>query len=281
MPSASGERSTFRRALAVSVAIHLALAAIGIVFLRVSSVPPRPAAGIDTGADVVIRSFDAGRELDLPPSLPPAPEPPEAPVNPPEPVSAPAGGLVPRADRLARPLPAEMMAIISRTVAAQPTAAGAPAPAAGAIHGMLAPGKSIVYVLDISGSMGEYGKLARAREALLATLRAQPESVRFQVIVYGGAARPLLVGAGCLPATSANIEAAAAALGTQAASGRSNHVEAIRRAVACRPDVILFLTDAADLPAAALQPLLAERRQVALSVARVTPTSIEKPRLLH
>ena len=84
-----------------------------------------------------------------------------------------------------RTLPAEVLAVISRSVATRHIVSASPSAAIPAIHGTLKPGQLIVYVLDSSGSMGEFGKLALARSALLATLRGQPEGVRFQVIVYG------------------------------------------------------------------------------------------------
>ena len=82
--------------------------------------------------------------------------------------------------------------------------AGPPSPP---IHGTLKPGQTIIYVLDASGSMGEYGKFERARRSLIATLQEQPESVRFQVVVYAGTAiLPLPAPAsGCVAATPDNI----------------------------------------------------------------------------
>ena len=57
------------------------------------------------------------------------------------------------------------------------------------IHGPLNAGQSIVYILDASGSMGEWGKFDKARKKLIATLQSQRETVSFQVVIYTGALR--------------------------------------------------------------------------------------------
>jgi hypothetical protein len=141
---------------------------------------------------------------------------------------------------------------------------------------VLGPGKAVVYVLDCSGSMGEFGQLGAAREALLATLRRQPESVRFQILVYNNTTRPLLPG-GLIPATPENLAAATAALARTTAAGGSRHAEAVRAAVQLRPDVVLVLTDD-DLSPVPQPP---GRRPVPVWVARVTPAGVEAPKEVH
>jgi hypothetical protein len=129
--------------------------------------------------------------------------------------------------------------------------------------------------------MGEFGKFAAARAALAATLRRQPESVRFQVIVYAGAVKLVLPG-GCLPATAENIAEAEARLAALRPSGPSNHAEAVRRAAALRPDVILLLTDADDLSANKLKPVpAAGGKPVPLFVALVAAEGVGNPRELR
>ena len=105
-----------------------------------------------------------------------------------------------------------------------------------------------MYVLDCSGSMGAAGKFDQARAALISTLRLQAATVRFQVIVYSGTATPLLTSdASGLPANEANVRAALEKLATLEPRGKSDHLGAIRTALAFRPDVIVLLTDADDL----------------------------------
>jgi hypothetical protein len=161
--------------------------------------------------------------------------------------------------------------------------AGAPGPVAGAppVHGALKPGQTAVYVLDCSGSMGAAGKFDAARAALAATLAEQPEAVKFQVIVYDAAARPLLASDGHpLNATGANVRAATDKLAALEPRGRSNHLVAVRAAVAFRPDVIVLLTDAADLTLAALKPVLGGGAKPPVCLALVTAEGTRAPREL-
>jgi hypothetical protein len=275
-------RVAFRRAVLASVAFHVALA-VAVVFVVRSRPEPKPAApGIDTRADdVVIRFFaDEVAIATQPPDVPPpspAPSPESAEV-----VEGTGGSRPPLASIVPHTLPPEMLAIIRRPVA-DPNVkpAGATSLAVRAIHGAMQPEQTVVYVLDCSGSMGEFGKLALARAALVATLRAQPEGVRFQVIVYNSTAR-VISGAGCVPATPSNITVAEAKIAAVEATGRSNHVSAVRVAAQSRPDVILLLTDAEDLAPAQFKQLLAGvNKPITLCVAKVTAAEIQTPQELR
>ena len=290
-------RVAFRRAVAASVAIHVALAVAVLVVSRSggdAKTPRKP--GLDTRADdVAIHTF-----LDTPtvtaqkPDVPaPSPSTPPSPSSPPPPSREgveDSGGSRPLAGVVPQPLPAELLAIVRRRSAATspvadtsvtPNVTPAGAVSANAIHGTLDPRQTIAYVLDCSGSMGEFDKLGRARTALVATLRGQPEGVRFQVVAYGSTARALLA-AGLHPATAANVAAAEGKLLAASASGRSNHAVAVRVAATCRPDMILLLTDAEDLSLAQLRPALAEAgKSITVYVAKVTADGVGKPQELR
>ena len=276
-------RVAFRRAVFASVALHVALSLAVFFFVR-SRPEPKPAApGIDTRADdVVMRFFADDTPIAIqPPDVPSSPASPESPAKQ-ETTEAMGTTRPPLATIVPRTLPPEMLAIIRRP-AADPNVkpAGATSTAVPAIHGAMKSGQTIVYVLDCSGSMGEFGKLALARAALVATLRAQPEGVRFQVIAYNSTAR-VITGAGIVPATPANIDGAEAKILVCEAAGRSNHTAAVRVAVQSRPDVILLLTDAEDLAPAQFKPLLAGvNKPITLSVAKVTATGIQAPQELR
>jgi hypothetical protein len=140
--------------------------------------------------------------------------------------------------------------------------------------------QSVVYILDCSGSMGEFGKLALARASLAATLRRQPDSLRFQVISYNSTARHLFPG-GCAT-IAANLALAEAGLARLEAAGRSNHFEALRVAAGLRPDIIVWLTDADDLQPDRLKPILAGvGKAVSVYVAEVTARGVNGPRELR
>jgi len=275
-------RVAFRRAIFASVAIHIVLAVVIILVLRAQPNSQPLAPGIDTGLDVVVHTFEVGPPNDVAVASPLEPIASEPIVEPPVATPMAETGLAPRTNIVPRALSAEVLAVIGRSVAARHVAGASPIATVSAIHGALKPGQTIVYVLDSSGSMGESGKLALARSALLATLHEQPEGVRFQVIVYGSTARPLLAGNACVPVDRANIETAESKLATLEAKGRSNHVEAVRLAMGCRPDLILLLTDAEDLSLAQFKPFLASApKPVAIRVAKVTASAVGPPQELR
>lgn len=111
-----------------------------------------------------------------------------------------------------------------------------------------APGRTFVYVIDRSSSMGPSGGLRAAREQLLNSLQQLPSSARFQVIVYNRVAEPLLPDhPSLLETTPENLQRVAERLSGLLAEGGTDHLPALRRALALRPDVIFFLTDADDL----------------------------------
>ena len=106
---------------------------------------------------------------------------------------------------------------------------------------------SFAYVIDCSGSMASRGSLDVAKRELLASLDQLPPDARFGVVFYN--VRPTVFtdppgrpgpdagdrgeqGAGPRPA------------GAIVPDGGTNHMIALRAALALRPEVIFFLTDA-------------------------------------
>src|SRR5262245_21335171 len=236
-----GPRSSFRRAVAASLVLHAGLAVVAIVAARWPASPRQPAAApIDTRVDEPRITFVTAVEKPVTVTVPDPPaasdpgdsNPPSAPA--PEPVpsgpplapapsvpSTPPPELLPLPKQPAAPVGPAVIEVPLTPSALHPPPAPAPSPevrpaggtsapagnadpTATPVHGALRPGQTIVYVLDASGSMGEWGKFASARRALIATLRAQPESVRVQVVVYSSTAQAVLPG-GCVPATAANV----------------------------------------------------------------------------
>jgi hypothetical protein len=110
-------------------------------------------------------------------------------------------------------------------------------------------GRSVVYVIDRSGSMGMDGRLALATQELFASLERLPPEARFQVIPYNRYAEPLRIGGrtDLLDATPENKRQAARLLLAVVPEGHTDHERALKRALALHPDVIYFLTDADDL----------------------------------
>lgn len=106
----------------------------------------------------------------------------------------------------------------------------------------------VVYVLDRSVSMGPSGALDRARRELTEALRALPPQTHFQVLVYNRVLQPLVPSlTGMVPATPAHVALAIGSLEDLSAAGATDHPAALRRALALRPDVLFWMTDADDL----------------------------------
>src|SRR5690606_20542025 len=105
----------------------------------------------------------------------------------------------------------------------------------------------VVFVLDVSGSMGKDGKWERARAEVARAIEPMPDRVRFQVIFFRDA--PVAVFDGLVRATRANKARALRALEAQrpldvatTAIGRALD-EALAYAQA---DTIYFVSDGAD-----------------------------------
>lgn len=132
-----------------------------------------------------------------------------------------------------------------------PAEGGGAGGAGGGVLRAPAAARNVVYVIDRSISMGIGGALSIAKRELLAGIDALPDDARFAVILYNRLAEPLVLGgqSGLVPATRANRAEAARQVDEARAQGGTNHLAALRRAVALEPDVIFFVTDADELTA--------------------------------
>jgi hypothetical protein len=112
------------------------------------------------------------------------------------------------------------------------------------------PARSVVYVIDRSGSMGPSGALRRAREELVLSLRRLPPEVLFQVLVYNDQEPQFLLSPDRLLAAQPDaIDRAVQAINEVRARGETNHFAALNRALFLSPVVIYFVTDGQDLTA--------------------------------
>jgi len=109
--------------------------------------------------------------------------------------------------------------------------------------------KSVVYVIDRSVSMGPNGKLAWAKEEFLSSLKQLPPETEFQIILFNRSVDVLTTARarGLLPATLENKFRIAKFLKSVLPEGGTQPVPALKRALALKPDVIFFLTDAEDM----------------------------------
>jgi hypothetical protein len=110
-------------------------------------------------------------------------------------------------------------------------------------------GRSVVYVVDRSVSMGPSGALKVAVAELIAGLRRLPPTARFQVIAYNTAAPRLIINRRdwLLPADPETVEQGVRLVADLRAGGGTAHVNALCEGLKLRPDVLYFVTDADEL----------------------------------
>ncbi|WP_020473982.1 VWA domain-containing protein [Zavarzinella formosa] len=121
------------------------------------------------------------------------------------------------------------------------------------LHGRVKSGKTIVYLLDCSSSMG--GCIQRAKATLQESLKQLGPECRFQLVAYNGGAT------GCFTASRLpdedNLAAADQWLKNLVAEGRSDHLKGFREALSVQPDAIFLLTDADDFDEKEVKAILA------------------------
>lgn len=127
--------------------------------------------------------------------------------------------------------------------------------------GMRERGTSFAYVIDCSGSMTARGSLDVAKRELLASLAQVPPQARFAVVFYNVDANVFADAAGrpgLMAATPANKARVRALLATVQPDRGTDHMLALRTALALRPEVIFFLTDADLMTRQDVAAILAE-----------------------
>lgn len=106
---------------------------------------------------------------------------------------------------------------------------------------------SFAYVVDSSGSMASRGSLDVAKGEMWASLNQLPPDARFAIVFYNLHAIVFTDPQGrkgLMPATAANKARARAQMAAITPDGGTDHQTALRAALAMRPEVIFFLTDA-------------------------------------
>ena len=111
--------------------------------------------------------------------------------------------------------------------------------------------RSVVYVLDRSGSMGQQNAYRRACAEILANVGALPPATTFQVVPYNSRAQPLCVNAslGLLPINPDTVQQTETLLSELPPTGWTDHLCGLRCALLLGPDVLYLVTDADDLRA--------------------------------
>jgi hypothetical protein len=106
---------------------------------------------------------------------------------------------------------------------------------------------SFAYVIDCSGSMASRNSLEVAKRELLSSLNQLAPDAEFTVIFYNLVATMLTDAdgrRGLMSATSTNKTRMRTQLAAINPDGGTDHMAALRTALALKPEVIFFLTDA-------------------------------------
>jgi len=114
--------------------------------------------------------------------------------------------------------------------------------------GKAASGRTFLFVIDRSKSMGEdgYGGLHAAQKELHKQLKSLTPEHKFQIIAYHHKPVYLLGKRDLLPATTENVDSIPAYFDGLAAFGATEHEMALLAALRLKPDAIFFLTDGGD-----------------------------------
>ncbi len=108
-------------------------------------------------------------------------------------------------------------------------------------------GESFVYAIDCSGSMSHNDALGVAKRELLASLGRLPFATKFGVVFYNDKPTVFPDARGHAGLMAATLEAKARVRGRLReipADGSTDHMKALRAALAMKPEVLFFLTDA-------------------------------------
>jgi hypothetical protein len=130
-----------------------------------------------------------------------------------------------------------------------PTAGGDSADVGPVFLGVQVPARSVVFVIDRSLSMGLTDGLKTVKRELSAKLDRLPPGARFQVLFYDSRVEclPSAERDGLFANTEENRRRIRALTDSIRARAGTDHLTALLRALALRPEAVLFITDADDL----------------------------------
>ena len=147
---------------------------------------------------------------------------------------------------LPNPAPSKIQSSSSQIPMASPFGQGdGPVRFLGAIDN----GKKFVYIIDCSGSMGDYDALDFAKAELMASLQGLNPAQKFQIIFYNEEIKRFQLPNQALalyPATDVNRNRAKRFVGGVPPSLGTRHMPALLAALKYEPDVVFFLTDARE-----------------------------------
>ena len=112
----------------------------------------------------------------------------------------------------------------------------------GGFFGIGNSGRTIVYVVDSSGSMEEHGKFKQACKELMRSVSGLSPEQKYFIVLYSDGAYPMDAD-GAVPATSEQIEQTREWLSNVVPNGGTQPLGALMYALSLKPDEIYFLSD--------------------------------------
>lgn len=135
--------------------------------------------------------------------------------------------------------------------------------------------RSFAFVIDRSGSMAFQDALSVAKRELMASLQKLPPEARVGVIFYNQVPRRVVVSGSenLAAATESNKAQVEKQLEKLLPEGGTDHMEALRMAMAMRPEVIFFLTDADLMTYSDVNKLVQDQLPVRIQTIHFSPGS--------
>lgn len=137
---------------------------------------------------------------------------------------------------------------IPRQFARPPSPSTAGVPGTTKFFDIATSGRSILYVIDCSGSMNKHNAFRYAKAELLSSMERLDSTHKFQIIFYNDGYFEFMDRHGNPEihwATALNLSRARTFINGMDISGATAHFPALVKALSYSPDVIFFLTDAA------------------------------------
>ena len=135
--------------------------------------------------------------------------------------------------------------------------------------------RSFAFVIDRSGSMAFQDALTVAKRELMTSLRKLPPEARVGVIFYNQVPKRVTISGSenLAPATESNKAQVEKQLERLLPEGGTDHMEALRIALAMKPEVIFFLTDADLMTYSDVNKLVQDELQVRIQTIHFSPGS--------
>lgn len=139
--------------------------------------------------------------------------------------------------------------MIPKTSSRPPSPTTAGIPGTTKFYGIATSGRTLLYVIDSSGSMNKHNAFRYAKAELLSSLERLDSTHKFQIIFYNDGILEFRDRQGKPAthwATASNLSRARAFINEMDNSGGTSHYPALTKALFYSPDVVFFLTDAAE-----------------------------------